>query len=63
MSPVEGEEGSARVEGSSDGREPRRPYVRPAISWEESIDVRANLSLACAKFGGQGFACDSSPQS
>jgi hypothetical protein len=25
------------------------PYEKPAIAWEESLDVRATLAAACAK--------------
>jgi hypothetical protein len=42
----------------------RLPFERPAVTWEESMDVRPTLMAACAKIGGIGnLACDASPAS
>ena len=42
----------------------RLPYEKPAISWEERMDVRPGLMAACQKVGGSGAGdCDSVPSS
>lgn len=41
----------------------RRPYTPPGLSWEEAIEVKANLTSACDKIGGQGGLCDTNPGS
>ena len=41
----------------------RRPYVTPAIEWEQPFEVQAGLASACGKIGGQGDPCDSTPAS
>lgn len=50
-------------EPPASGREVRQPYEKPAISWEEPLEVRANLMSACAKIAGQSSACDSAVSS
>jgi hypothetical protein len=48
----------------STGAGNRRPFERPSITWEESMDVRPTLMAACAKIGGVGnLSCDASPAS
>jgi hypothetical protein len=40
---------------SSRRGETKKPYLRPVIAWEDSLDVKS-LAAACAKGVGQG--CD-----
>lgn len=49
------------AEGSP--REPRRPYDKPAIAWEEELDVRKTLAVACGKTAGRGGLCNAAPTS
>lgn len=38
-------------------------YVKPGIAWEETLDVRQTLAVACGKIaGGQGF-CNAAQRS
>lgn len=38
----------------------RLPYEKPAVSWEERMDVRPGLMAACQKVGGSGDpSCES----
>lgn len=37
---------------------PRRPYMKPSIAWEESLDVRPSLMAVCAKQAGDMGPCD-----
>ena len=41
----------------------KRPYEKPSILWEEEIDVRKTLAVACGKIGGQGGFCNAAPTS
>jgi hypothetical protein len=41
----------------------RRPYAPPAVSWEEAVEVEANLTSACDKIGGMGGLCNTNPSS
>lgn len=45
------------------GEAGRRPYVAPAVSWEQPFETETNLASACAKIGGAGEPCDSAPSS
>lgn len=42
---------------------PRRPYEKPAILWEELLEVRRTLAVACAKVSGQSAICNQFPTS
>lgn len=47
--------------GDDDGVEPRgtEAWGPPAIAWEEDLDVRADLALACGKsYPGQLPTCN-----
>ncbi len=48
---------------SASKKRPGRAYQPPAVSWEEALDVRANLTSACDKIAGQGGLCDDNPAS
>jgi len=39
----------------------RLPYEKPAAAWEEEMEQRPALMALCAKVGGAGPSCDSSP--
>ncbi len=39
------------------------PYQKPSILWEEEIDVRKTLAVACGKIAGQGGICNAAPTS
>jgi hypothetical protein len=41
----------------------RRAYEKPSITWEEQLDVRRTLAVACAKIRGQGGLCNAAPTS
>lgn len=41
----------------------RPRYEKPGIAWEETLDVRQTLAVACGKIaGGQGF-CNAAQRS
>jgi hypothetical protein len=40
----------------------KRPYVTPAIEWEEEMDVRATLASACLKIDTD-MSCEASTAS
>jgi len=42
---------------------PRRHYQKPVILWEEKLDVRKTLAVACAKIAGRGGICNAAPTS
>lgn len=39
--------------------ERRLPYEKPAVAWEQPLEVQPSLMAACAKTPGGGGACDS----
>ena len=39
------------------------PYEKPAILWEEELDVRKTLAVACGKVAGRGGFCNAAPTS
>ena len=43
--------------------QPRRPYQKPAVLWEETLEVRKTLAVACAKVAGQSSICNQFPTS
>ena len=43
--------------------QPRRPYQKPAVLWEETLEVRKTLAVACAKMAGQSAICNQFPTS
>ena len=43
--------------------ENRPPYEKPAILWEEELDVRKTLAVACGKIAGRGGFCNAAPTS
>jgi len=57
------EEGKERAspEGQASGN--RQPYEKPAVAWEEGLEVRPNLMAGCGKVPGESAACDSAPGS
>jgi hypothetical protein len=36
---------------------PKKPYEKPSIAWEESVEEQARLMSACGKLAGSGM-CD-----
>jgi hypothetical protein len=38
-------------------------YEKPAIIWEETLEIRQTLAASCGKIGGQGGFCNSAPTS
>jgi hypothetical protein len=44
-------------------RRERRAYEKPSINWEEQLDVRRTLAVACAKIRGKGGLCNAAPTS
>jgi len=43
------------------GEEARRPYERPAVSWEE--DFQPYVFSTCGKMAGQGPGCNANKKS
>ncbi|HEV7240991.1 MAG TPA: hypothetical protein VGQ36_17260 [Thermoanaerobaculia bacterium] len=43
--------------------QPRRLYEKPAVLWEETLEVRKTLAVACAKMAGQSAICNQFPTS
>jgi hypothetical protein len=41
----------------------RRPYAKPVVLWEELLEVRKTLAVACAKVAGRGGICNQFPAS
>jgi hypothetical protein len=41
----------------------RRPYQKPGVLWEEMLEVRKTLAVACAKVSGQSAICNQFPTS
>lgn len=46
--------------GSPDEKE---PYVKPGVAWEEVLEVRKTLAVACAKVAGRSAICTQFPRS
>ena len=44
-------------------QQPRLPYQKPAVAWEETLEVRKTLAVACAKVSGQSAICNQFPTS
>jgi len=44
-------------------RRVKRSYVPPAIEWEETLDVRTSLAVACGKTAGRSPICNAAPTS
>jgi hypothetical protein len=41
----------------------RRAYEKPAIAWEETLEIRKTLAVACAKVAGRSAICTQFPTS
>ena len=41
----------------------KRAYEKPAIAWEEMLEVRKTLAVACAKVAGRSPTCNQFPTS
>jgi hypothetical protein len=52
-----------REQDTKPGPSSRRPYVKPGIVWEETLEVRKTLAVACAKVSGQSAICNQFPAS
>ncbi len=46
-----------------EARPEKLPYEKPSILWEEEIDVRKTLAVACGKTSGRGAVCNAAPTS
>jgi hypothetical protein len=44
-------------------RASKRTYEKPAIAWEEMLEVRKTLAVACAKVAGRSPICNQFPTS
>ena len=52
-----------RDQVTTEERSSRRPYEKPASLWEELLEVRRTLAVACAKVSGQSAICNQFPTS
>lgn len=43
--------------------EPAPAYEKPGIAWEEMLEVRKTLAVACAKVAGRSAVCTQFPTS
>ena len=43
--------------------EQQQPYEKPRILWEEALEVRRTLAVACGKTAGRGGICNAAPTS
>lgn len=41
------------------GPRDRQPYQKPAVTWDEQLDARPGLVVACNKVTNQSTFCDS----
>jgi hypothetical protein len=41
----------------------KRTYEKPAIAWEETLEIRKTLAVACAKVAGRSGPCNAFPTS
>ncbi|HEX8172988.1 MAG TPA: hypothetical protein VF824_20815 [Thermoanaerobaculia bacterium] len=41
----------------------RAEYEKPSILWEEELDVRKTLAVACGKTAGRAGICNAAPTS
>ena len=41
----------------------KRTYEKPAIAWEETLEIRKTLAVACAKVAGRSPICNQFPTS
>lgn len=54
---------SSKREPEAERPRNRRPYQKPAILWEETLEVRKTLAVACAKVAGRNAICNQFPTS
>jgi hypothetical protein len=47
----------------SEQRAHKRVYEKPAIAWQEVLEVRKTLAVACAKVAGRSAICTQFPTS
>jgi hypothetical protein len=43
--------------------DPPPEYTKPGIAWEEMLEVRKTLAVACAKVAGRSAVCTQFPTS
>lgn len=41
----------------------RQPYEKPAVAWEERLEVRPNLMAQCNKTAAETGVCETAPGS
>lgn len=52
------------MSGADEAQKPeKKHYEKPAILWEEELDVRKTLAVACGKVAGRGGFCNAAPTS
>lgn len=47
----------------SERPQPAPAYEKPAIAWEEVLEIRKTLAVACGKTAGKGGFCNAVPTS
>ncbi len=57
--------GESRLDKLDEAPEPerRQPYEKPSIAWEETLEIRKTLAVACAKVAGRSAICNQFPTS
>jgi hypothetical protein len=53
------EGGEPAAESASERRDGRLPYEKPAVTWEQPLEVQPSLMGGCEKVGGTGEPCNS----
>jgi hypothetical protein len=46
------------AEPAVDGKDSRLPYEKPAVSWEQPLEVQPSLMSGCEKQGGATSVCN-----
>jgi len=46
------------VEPAGSRRDGRLPYEKPAVTWEQPLEVQPSLMSVCEKVGGTGEPCN-----
>jgi len=52
-----------KTDESQPGGDEKLPYEKPSIAWEEILEVRKTLAVACAKVAGRSAICTQFPRS
>ena len=46
------------AESAAGGQDGRLPYEKPAVTWEQPLEVQPSLMSGCEKQGGAGPVCN-----